>query len=109
MRKVVFEGDALAVIRSLPSTAKQRAGYEIDRVQRGKEPENWKPFPSIGKGVREIRIQLGRQFRVIYFAKFGNCVHILHVFEKKSQKTRLSDIDLARERFSKVVKRYQTT
>ena len=64
MRKVVFEGDALSIIRELPGIAKQRAG-EIDRVQQDKDPENWKPFPSIGKGVREIRIQVGRQFRII--------------------------------------------
>lgn len=64
MRKVIFEGDTLSVIRELPSIAKQRAGYEIDRVQQDKDPENGKPFPSIGKGVREIRIQVGRQFRV---------------------------------------------
>jgi len=106
MRKVVFEADTLVRIRELPEAARQRAGYEIDRVQRGMEPDNWKPFPAIGQGVREIRIQVGRQFRIIYVAKFAGYVHVLHIFEKKSQKTRPSEIVLAKSRLQQVVKRY---
>jgi phage-related protein len=109
MKKVVFEGDTLALIRQLPDIAKQRAGYEIDRAQRNKEPENWKPFPSIGQGVREIRIQVDREFRIIYVAKFGDSVHVLHVFEKKSQKTRRADIELAKSRLKTVIRRYQSS
>ena len=59
MRTVVFEGDTLDVIRRLPDAARHRVVYEIDRVQRDKEPENWKPISAIGQGVREIRIQVG--------------------------------------------------
>lgn len=33
MKSVVFEGGTLQRIRSFPDAAKQRAGYEIDRVQ----------------------------------------------------------------------------
>ena len=68
MKEVVFESNALDKIRQLPVSARQRTGYEIDRVQRGRDPENWKPFPSIGQGAREIRIQTSDQFRIIYIA-----------------------------------------
>lgn len=105
MRKVVFEGDTLVLIRQFPDDARHRTGYEIDRVQRDKEPESWKPFPAIGQGVREIRIQVGRQFRIIYTAKFDNRVHVLHVFEKKSQKTRKSDIEIAKNRLVEIIRR----
>lgn len=105
MRKVIFEGDTLTVIRELPDDARHRAGYEIDRIQRDIEPTNWKPFTSIGQGVCEIRIQMGRQFRVIYIAKFDDRVHVLHVFEKKSQKTRQSDIAIAKRRLKEVIRR----
>lgn len=107
MRSVIFEGNTLEIIRPLPDDARHRIGYEIDRVQRDKEPENWKPFPTVGQGVREIRIQTGRQFRVIYLAKFKNKVHILHVFEKKSQKTRQTDIEIAKSGLKEVSKRYR--
>lgn len=107
MKTVVFEGVSLETLRQFPDNARLRAGYEIDRVHRGMEPENWKPFPSIGKGVREIRIQIGRQFRVMYLVKFENKIHILHVFEKKSQKTRSTDIETAKKRLKTLLQRYR--
>ncbi|MDT8403259.1 type II toxin-antitoxin system RelE/ParE family toxin [Sulfuriflexus sp.] len=107
MRKLLFEGDTLALIRQLPDDARHRAGYEIDRVQRDREPENWKPFPAIGQGAREIRIQVSRQYRIIYIAKFADTVHVLHVFAKKSQKTRKSDIEIAKNRLKEVIRRYR--
>lgn len=107
MRIVVFEGNTLETLRRFPDDARLRAGYEIDRAQRDKEPEDWKPFPSVGQGVREIRVQVGRQFRIMYLVKFKNTVHILHVFEKKTQKTRTADIEIAKKRLKAVIRRYQ--
>jgi predicted XRE-type DNA-binding protein len=31
--------------------------YQLERVQRGLEPDDWKPMNSIGLGVREIRVR----------------------------------------------------
>lgn len=107
MRTVVFEGNALETIRKFPADARNQAGYEIDRVQRGLEPVNWKPFTSIGQGVRELRIQTGNQYRVIYIAKYEKKIHILHAFQKKTRKTRAADIDLAKSRLKAVLKRYR--
>jgi phage-related protein len=106
IKTVVFEGDSLEVIRAFPDSARQRAGYEIDRIQNGLEPLNWKPFPSIGAGVREIRIQVGMQYRVIYVAKYGGVVHVLHAFQKKTQKTLKSDSEIAWRRMRQVIRRY---
>lgn len=105
MRSVIFEGDSLAMIRKFPDEARHRSGYEIDRVQRDLEPENWRPFPSIGQGVREIQIQMGRQYRIIYTVKIADQVHILHAFQKKTQKTRKSDIELAKSRLKAIINR----
>ncbi len=107
MKSVSFEGDSLAVIRAFPDNARQRAGYEIDRIQRGLEPLNWKPFSAIGAGVSEIGIQVGMQYRVIYVAKFGDKVHVLHAFQKKTQKTSKPDIELARRRLRQLTQRLE--
>lgn len=107
MRKVVFEGSTLETLRQLPVAVRLRSGYEIDRIQRDMQPENWKPFSSVGKGVREVRIQVGQQYRIMYIAKFEKRVHILHIFEKKSQKTRRTDIEIAKSRLKAVIERYQ--
>lgn len=79
--------------------AKREAGYQLERVQAGKEPADWKPMPSIGLGVNEIRVREGGAFRVIYLAKFQEAVYVLHAFQKKSRKTAKADIELARRRF----------
>ena len=86
-------------------TARREAGYQIDRVQNGHEPDDWKPMPSIGSGVQEIRIRdAAGAFRVIYVAKFADAVYVLHCFQKKTQKTSKTDLDLAESRYRDLVK-----
>jgi phage-related protein len=53
---------------------------------------------SVGHGVREIKIAEGGQFRVLYLTRRGEDIVILHAFEKKTQRTARSDIDLAKQR-----------
>ncbi len=59
-------------------------------------------MPSIGKGVREIRIQEQGQYRVIYIAKLEDAIHVLHAFQKKTQKIRKQDIDAARQALKQI-------
>ena len=55
---------------------------------------------TVGPGVREIRIRdAAGAFRVIYTAKFADAVYVLHCFQKKTQRTRKADIDLAAKRY----------
>jgi phage-related protein len=105
MRTVIFEGNTLDVIREFPDQARQRCGHEIDRMQRGLEPIDWKPFPSIGPGVVEIRFWLDKQYRVICTTRDKNRLHVLHAFVKKTQKTRKADVDLARRRLKALIQR----
>ena len=62
-----FLGTSLDELRAFPETARREAGHQLDQVQQGLEPDDWKPMPSIGPGVREVRVrdQAGA-FRVIY-------------------------------------------
>ena len=66
--------------------------------------KDWKPMPTIGTGVREIRIQSEGAYRVIYVAKFEEAIYVLHAFEKEAQKTAKRDIELARSRFRELVR-----
>src|SRR3954451_17931375 len=48
-----------------------QGGDQLDRVQQGLEPNDWKHMSSVGTGVREIRIREERgAFRVAYVTKF---------------------------------------
>jgi len=100
MKAVVFLGDSLDSLRAFPERARRSAGFQLELVQRGLEPDDWKPMSSIGSGVREIRIRdaIGA-FRVIYVATFADAVFVLHAFQKKTQRTSQREIALAQTRF----------
>jgi putative component of toxin-antitoxin plasmid stabilization module len=68
---------------------------QLDQVQRGRDPDDWKPMNTVGHGVREIRIRdIAGAFRVMYVAKFDDAVYVLHCFPKLLGVTqpRISDL-----------------
>jgi phage-related protein len=86
-------------LRDFPNDARREAGHELYQVQKGHDPSDWKPMPTIGAGVREIRIRdADGAYRVIYVATFADAIHVLHAFQKKSRKTAQRDLDLAMTR-----------
>lgn len=104
-KPVEFLGSSLDDLRNFPAVAKREAGHQLDQVQSGQEPDNWKPMSTIGKGVREIRIQdEAGAFRIIYVAKFADAVYVLHCFQKKTEKTSKLDIELATKRYNDLLK-----
>ena len=108
MKPVAFTGSALADLRAFPDSARRQAGYQIDQVQRGLDPDDWKPMQAIGQGVREIRLRDPTgAFRVIYVAKLADAVYVLHCFQKKTAKTEKHDIDLASGRLRDVLRGLQ--
>ena len=62
------------------------------------EPSDWKPMPNVGRGVQEIRIHCGNEYRIIYLATLPEAVYVLHAFEKKTQKTPHAVIEAAQRR-----------
>jgi phage-related protein len=91
-------GDSRQTLRGFPDDVRMIAGFQLWRVQQGLEPNDWKPMPSVGLGVQEIRIHAGTEHRVLYVAKFAEAVYILHAFEKRTRRTPAADLDLARQR-----------
>ena len=105
MKLIEFRGNSLADLRDFPLSARREAGYQLDLVQHGGGPDDWKPMNTIGPGVREIRIRdEAGIFRVIYVAKFADAVYVLHCFQKKTQKTSKADLDLAGKRYRDLLK-----
>lgn len=104
VKRVEWLGDSRERIREFPDDARGHVGFELWEVQRGKAPSDWKPMPSIGLGVNEIRIRTENAYRLIYVARFPEAVYVLHAFEKKSRKTSRSDVALARSRFKTLVR-----
>ena len=104
VKPVYWVGSSLDDLRAFPDKAMDEAGHQLHNVQTGLEPDDYKPFPEIGKGVRELRIRKSSgAFRVIYVAKFSKAVYVLHAFQKKTQKTRKQDIEIAKNRYKLII------
>lgn len=107
MKLITFLGSSLEDLKQFPVSVKRDVGFQLDKVQNGYNPANWKPMQSIGSGVREIRIKDDAGiYRVIYLAKLKDTVLVLHAFVKKSQKTSKQDLAIANKRLKHFLKRY---
>lgn len=61
-------------------------------------------MPTVGAGVRELRIRDATgAFRVIYLANLADAVYVLHCFQKKTEKTAKTDLDLAARRYRELL------
>lgn len=105
LKPIEFIGNSRQVLAAFPDEARRTAGFQLDRVQRGLEPDDWKPLRTIGSGVLELRIHDSRgAFRVVYVAKLAHAVYVLHAFQKKSRKTSGLDIALVRARYATLMR-----
>jgi phage-related protein len=107
MKPIEFHGHSLETIRKFPLTVKREIGYQLDRLQRGLNPVDWKPMPTIGKGVKEIRIHRQGQYRVIFVTNVGDSILVLHAFQKKAGKTARMDINQAQNALKRAIKRQE--
>ena len=104
MKPVHFVGASREDLRDLPESVQETAGFQLFKVQQGKEPDDWKPMASIGSGVQEIRVRDDTgTYRVFYVAKFQEAVYVLHVFKKRSKKTARPDIELGKSRYAELL------
>lgn len=105
MKPVHFVGASQQDLREFPDEAREDAGYELYKVQQGKEPDDWKPMPAVGPGAQEIRVHdESGAYRVIYVAKFEEAVYVLHAFEKRTQKTARPNMQRAKSRYGEMLK-----
>lgn len=98
-----FIGSSLEDLRAFPDEARRDAGFNLNFVQRGLEPSDWKPIKTVGAGANELRVRdRSGAFRVIYLATRPEAVYVLHCFQKKTRKTRKADIELAARRLHQI-------
>ena len=101
----VSSGDSLKCLRDFPEDTRHDAGFQLDKVQRGEQPDDFKVLPAVGKGVKEIRVSDDSgAYRVIYVARRADAVYVLHAFQKKTQATPKKDIDTAKRRLAQLLR-----
>lgn len=97
-------GSSRSDVRSFPAAARRSAGFQLRRVQKGLEPNDWRSIPSVGPGAREIRVHTGLEHRVFYIATFSEGIYIIHAFEKRTRKTPRHDLELARSHLRELIR-----
>ncbi|HQQ62500.1 MAG TPA: type II toxin-antitoxin system RelE/ParE family toxin [Pseudomonadales bacterium] len=105
-KSIEFLGNSLQALREFPVAARRETGLQLDRLQRGLEPADWKPMTNIGAGVHEIRVRSeSNAYRTLYIAKLPEAIYVLHCFQKKSQKTPQTDLEIAKKRLQELMRK----
>lgn len=106
MKDLYWYPASKADLDEFPDTAKQYFGYQLHLLQSGDSPDDFKPLSGLGKGISgvfELRYRdTDNIFRVAYVAKFDNAIVVLHSWQKKTQKTAQTDLQLIAKRFREV-------
>jgi phage-related protein len=102
-KPLVWAGTSRSDVASFPVPVRREAGHDLWLVQAGREPRDWRPMPDIGRGVVEVRVHVGMEYRVFYVATFPEAVYVLHAFVKKTRRAARRDIDTGRRRYAQVV------
>lgn len=101
-KQIIWVGKARLDLAELPDAIKEHIGYQLRFVEAGEMPADFKPMPTVGDGVYEIRVpdEDGRNVgRCFFIAKIEGCVAVLHSFVKTSEKTSKPDLDKGRNRY----------
>lgn len=102
-KPIHWVGSTLDDVREFPDNIKRELGFDLDRVQQGLLPRDFKAMQNLGSGVMEIRVRdVSGAFRLVYVAKFANAIYCLHSFQKKTQKTSPKDLEIIKARYAAV-------
>jgi phage-related protein len=107
--EIHWEGDSKDVLSGFPRDVKVSLGYSLRRLQNGELPVcATRSMASLGKGVWELKESDERSwYRLVYLARIGGVIYVLHCFEKESRKTDQRDVAIVRARMKQVLKRIQ--
>jgi len=103
VKEIRWLGSTNRIVREYPVNVRREIGYNLDRIQRGLEPFDWKPLVGVGNGVKEIRIHEENEYRVLFVTKFQEAIYVLHSFVKKTEQTAKKDIDIAKKRYAEIL------
>ncbi len=109
-KPIYWLGKSLETLRGFPDKAKRHFGYELSHIQQGEAPTDYKPMPSVGKGIIELRTKTETgAYRVVYVAKFSKGIYVLHSFQKKTQKTAPKDIATIKRYYNALIEQMEQT
>lgn len=106
MKKIVWEGDSLDVLRDFPESVRKDLGTSLMYLQCEALPRDAKPFKTGMPGTWELRARdESGQYRAIYVSLVKESIHVLHCFKKKTEKTSRLDLSVAQARYKSLTQR----
>ncbi len=105
MKPIDFHPRVLEFIRLQTVSIRRQIGEALRDLQKGIVPGMplSRPMPVIGPGVCELRVRdASGAVRVFYATGKIDAILVFHAFEKKSRKTPMREIELARRRLKEV-------
>jgi len=91
-------GSSREELRNFPREARREIGYQLEHVQEGVDPNDWKPMSTVGPGVREIRVRESSGiFRCIYLATWPEGIYGLALLPKEDQEDKPAGFGLGSE------------
>jgi len=105
-REIVWVKAARKAFSKFPMQAQDRINTALRIAAVGQKADITKPMKGLGSGIFEIALAYRSDaFRTIYAVNIGDQLVVLHAFQKKSKsgiKTPQSEIDLVRDRISRL-------
>jgi phage-related protein len=109
-RLLTWEGSSKKDFKAFPIETRKDMGVALFIVQMGGTPPSAKPWKGLGSGVYEIvGDHRGDTYRAVYVVNVGDCIHVLHAFQKKSKSgisTPKEDVALVEKRLKALLARH---
>lgn len=102
-KSVEFRGGALGNLRAFPKAARREAGYQLDRVQHGREPDDWKPINAIGRGGNS-NSRCGGSVQGAVCGEVRRRRLCAALFPEKDAEDEQADLNLAAQRYRDLLK-----
>jgi phage-related protein len=101
--EVWWWGQSKKVLSAFPKKIKKNLGYALRQLQWGEEPTDYRPLPSVAKGLFELRdSDDDGWYRVIYLSRTNDVIHVVHAFEKDDRKLPEREKNIARQNLKAV-------
>jgi phage-related protein len=102
LKDLVWIASSLRDLKDFPEPVQKVMGFALLQAQCGGRHAQAKPFKTKGGGVAEMVEDYDTDtYRVVYTARFGDELYVLHSFQKKSKtgiKTPKPDVDVIESR-----------
>jgi phage-related protein len=109
LAEIHWEGDSRQVLSGFPEDIRAGFGFALYQLQLGQPPAiPARRMQSVGAGVFELKESDQRAwYRVLYLSRIENVIYVLHCFQKHSRKTDQRDLNIAKQRLSRVRQRIE--